>query len=74
MERGKGLMIALEFHSSLENCRFISEDLMKNGVLVKETHGTIVRLSPPLTITKEDVDWAINHIDATLQKLKLLGQ
>jgi ornithine--oxo-acid transaminase len=57
--RGKGLLIAIEFDG---NARFLVEDLMKNGILAKDTHSTIIRFAPPLIITKEEIDWALETI------------
>jgi len=37
------------------------------GVLAKETHGTVIRLAPPLIITKSDIDWALERIAQVLK-------
>ncbi|MFX0043571.1 MAG: ornithine--oxo-acid transaminase [Candidatus Hodarchaeota archaeon] len=63
--RGKGLLIAIEFK---ENARQIVEELMKNGILAKDTHATIIRFAPPLIITKEEIDWAVDTIEKVLVK------
>lgn len=63
--RGKGLLLAIEFK---ENARQIVEDLMKNGILAKDTHETIIRFAPPLIITKEQIDWAVDIIEKVLVK------
>lgn len=39
---------------------------MERGLLCKETHKTVIRFAPPLTINKEDIDWALEHIEAVL--------
>ncbi|MHA1110204.1 MAG: ornithine--oxo-acid transaminase [Promethearchaeota archaeon] len=57
--RGKGLLIAIEFDG---NARFLVEDLMQNGILAKDTHETTIRFAPPLVITKEEIDWALEII------------
>ncbi len=57
--RGKGLLIAIEFEG---NARFLVEELMQNGILAKDTHSTTIRFAPPLVITKEEVDWALETI------------
>jgi ornithine--oxo-acid transaminase len=57
--RGKGLLIAIEFEG---NARPLVEDLMKNGILAKDTHETTIRFAPPLVITKEQIDWALKII------------
>ncbi len=57
--RGKGLFIAIEFDG---NARPLVEDLMKHGILAKDTHETTIRFAPPLVITKEEIDWALEII------------
>ncbi len=63
--RGKGLLIAIEFE---ENARHIVEELMENGILAKDTHATTIRFAPPLIITKEEIDWAVDIIEKVLVK------
>lgn len=55
--RGRGLWIGIELN---ENARPYCEKLMELGVLCKDTHETIIRVAPPLVITKEEIDWAID--------------
>lgn len=57
--RGKGLFIGMELH---ESARPYCEELRKAGLLCKETHETVIRFTPPLTISKEDLDWAVGRI------------
>jgi len=57
--RGKGLLIAIEFEG---NARPLVEELMVNGILAKDTHETTIRFAPPLVITKEEIDWALEII------------
>ncbi|WP_042470364.1 ornithine--oxo-acid transaminase [Bacillus ndiopicus] len=57
--RGRGLFIGLELH---EAARPYCEKLMERGLLCKETHDTVIRFAPPLVITKEELDWAIDQI------------
>jgi len=45
----------------------VSERLMSAGVLAKDTHGTTIRLAPPLMISQEDLDWAIDQLDALVR-------
>jgi ornithine--oxo-acid transaminase len=40
---------------------------MKRGVLCKETHSHVIRFAPPLVITKEEIDWAVNLVKEVLQ-------
>ena len=60
--RGKGLMIGLEFHPDAGGARQYCQKLMRNGLLCKETHEHIIRFAPPLVITQEIVDWALERI------------
>jgi ornithine--oxo-acid transaminase len=57
--RGKGLFIGLEL---TEEARPFCEKLKTLGLLCKETHSHIIRFAPPLTIIKEELDWAYNRI------------
>jgi ornithine--oxo-acid transaminase len=59
--RGRGLWAGLEF-TSLPG-RHACERLAERGVLAKDTHGTTIRLAPPLVISEEDLDWALDRIE-----------
>lgn len=61
--RGKGLFIGIELH---EPARPYCEKLKEEGLLVKETHEMVIRLAPPLIITKEEIDWALGKIRKVL--------
>ena len=67
--RGSGLFIGIEIDPALGSAREICERLMTRGLLSKETHETVVRLAPPLIITKEQIDWAVDQIGQDLQEL-----
>jgi ornithine--oxo-acid transaminase len=43
-------------------------ELMARGVLAKDTHGTTIRLAPPLTITADEIDWALEQLAAVLDQ------
>jgi ornithine--oxo-acid transaminase len=58
--RGRGLWAGVEF-ASLSG-REVCERLAARGVLAKDTHGTTVRLAPPLIITEHDLDWALDRL------------
>jgi ornithine--oxo-acid transaminase len=45
-----------------EAARPYCEQLKELGLLCKETHDTVIRFAPPLIITKEELDWAIERI------------
>jgi ornithine--oxo-acid transaminase len=63
--RGKGLFIGVEFdHKAEPYC----DELKELGVLAHETHETVIRFAPPLIITKEDIDWAMERIKKVLDK------
>ncbi len=57
--RGRGLFIGMEL---TEAARPYCEKLKEAGLLCKETHDTVIRFAPPLTITKEELDWALEKI------------
>ena len=61
--RGRGLLIGLELTVT---ARPVCEKLMELGMLCKDTHGTIIRLTPPLVLTTDDIDWAIERIKLAL--------
>ena len=60
--RGRGLFVGIEIEPSLTTARHVCEALMDRGLLSKETHDTVVRLAPPLVISKNEIDWAITQI------------
>ena len=59
--RGRGLMIAIELH---EKARPYCEALKTRGMLCKETHDTVIRLSPPLVVSRDDLAWAVEQLKA----------
>ena len=61
--RGRGLFIGVELHVP---ARSFCERLMAEGLLCKETHETTIRFAPPLTITKDEMDWALERIHKVL--------
>ncbi|MBE9546918.1 MAG: ornithine--oxo-acid transaminase [Proteobacteria bacterium] len=61
--RGKGLMLAVEFIPGIGGARRYCETLMTQGLLCKETHDNIIRFTPPLVITKQEIDWAMERIE-----------
>lgn len=64
--RGRGLWIGLELHPEAGGARRFCEVLEKRGILCKETHEHTIRLAPPLVISKEDLDWALDILESTL--------
>jgi ornithine--oxo-acid transaminase len=61
--RGKGLWIGIEMHSA---ARPYCEALMQEGILCKETHDHVIRISPPLVIRHEEIDWAFERIQRVI--------
>ncbi len=61
--RGRGLWIGIELHGL---ARPYCERLKAEGMLCKETHDHVIRLAPPLVITKDEIDWAISKLRKVL--------
>lgn len=68
--RGKGLLIGLEFTKSFGPCRPVVIELMKQGILAKDTHESTIRFAPPLIIEPETIDWAVSLIEKTINSAK----
>ena len=62
--RGKGLWIGIELDVP---ARPYCEALKKLGILCKETHDHVIRIAPPLTITREEVAWAFDRIKKVIE-------
>ncbi len=67
--RGIGLFVGVEINAALGTARDVCERLMQRGVLSKETHDTVVRLAPPLTITRGEIDWALEQLRTVLDEM-----
>jgi len=63
--RGRGLWIGIELHSP---ARPYCEALKEEGILCKETHDRVLRIAPPLTIRREEIDWAFERIRRVMEK------
>ncbi len=63
--RGRGLFIGLQLNVE---ARPYCEKLMELGLLCKETHDTVIRFAPPLVISKEELDWALDKIRSVFEK------
>ena len=70
--RGLGLFIGVEIDPALSTAREVCERLMQRGILSKETHDTVVRLAPPLTISRSEIDWALDRLNAVLAEMDRL--
>ncbi|MEW1627387.1 ornithine--oxo-acid transaminase [Streptomyces sp. NPDC089173] len=64
--RGRGLWAGVDIVPALGTGREISERLMAERVLVKDTHGSTIRIAPPLVISKEDLDWGLDRLRTVL--------
>jgi ornithine--oxo-acid transaminase len=59
--RGRGLWAGVDIDPARMTGREASVKLMERGMLAKDTHGSTIRLAPPLTITADEVDWALDQ-------------
>jgi ornithine--oxo-acid transaminase len=64
--RGRGLMLAIELHPEAGGARRYCEALQSRGILAKDTHEHMIRIAPPLVITADQVEWALEEIGAAL--------
>ncbi|GGX67614.1 ornithine--oxo-acid transaminase [Streptomyces anandii] len=64
--RGRGLWAGVDVDPSHGTGREISERLLDRGVLVKDTHGSTLRIAPPLVIGEQDLDWGLDQLAAVL--------
>lgn len=64
--RGRGLMLAVELHPEAGRARRYCEALQGRGILAKDTHEHTIRIAPPLVITSDQVDWALERLATTL--------
>src|SRR5215467_3684577 len=63
--RGRGLWAGVEF--THRSGRKVSEALAQRRVLAKDTHGTTIRLAPPLVVSEDDLDWGIDQLEAVIR-------
>jgi ornithine--oxo-acid transaminase len=68
--RGRGLWAGVEVDPRFADAREVCERLMSKGVLSKETHGTVVRLAPPLVIARDDLDWALDRLEEVVREFE----
>ncbi|MEP6968541.1 MAG: ornithine--oxo-acid transaminase [Pseudomonadota bacterium] len=64
--RGRGLMVAVELHPQAGGARAYCQALQAKGLLCKETHDHTIRIAPPLVITADQIDWALEQFAAVL--------
>ncbi len=65
--RGKGLYAGIVLEPEAGGARRFCEALMDRGLLCKETRWNVIRLAPPLVITREEIDWALERLEQVLQ-------
>jgi ornithine--oxo-acid transaminase len=65
--RGRGLWAGIDVDPERFTGRALTEALLARGVLAKDTHGSTIRLAPPLTISKEDLDWSLERLREALR-------
>jgi len=64
-----GLWAGVDIDPALGSGREVSERLMARGILVKDTHGSTIRLAPPLVITADEVSWVVDQLAEVLAEL-----
>lgn len=68
--RGAGLWAGIDIDPSIGTGREVCEALMRHGVLAKDTHGSTIRLAPPIVVEPADLDWAVERLDDVLRELR----
>jgi ornithine--oxo-acid transaminase len=68
--RGRGLFVGIEIDARYGGARPVVEKLLTRGILSKDTHGTVVRIAPPLNVAKDDLAWAIGEIRAVIREVE----
>jgi ornithine--oxo-acid transaminase len=67
--RSAGLWAGIDIDPALGTGRVVCERLMEKGVLAKDTHGSTIRLAPPIVVTQDELDWAVDQLKEVLQDL-----
>ncbi|MCL2680643.1 MAG: aminotransferase class III-fold pyridoxal phosphate-dependent enzyme, partial [Coriobacteriia bacterium] len=68
-KRGLGMWAGIDIDPARATGRAVCELLMDKGVLAKDTHGSTVRFAPPLSTSKEDLDWMLDQLEAVLREI-----
>ena len=68
--RTRGLWAGVDIDPELGTGREVCERLMERGVLAKDTHGSTIRLAPPIVVEEADLDFAVAQLEAVLEELK----
>ncbi|WP_139415484.1 ornithine--oxo-acid transaminase [Agromyces laixinhei] len=72
--RGAGLWAGIDIDPALATGREACEALMRRGVLAKDTHGSTIRLAPPIVVEQADLDWAVDQLTAVLDEFAVSGR
>ena len=67
--RGVGLWAGVDVDPTLGTGREVCERLLEHGVLAKDTHGSTIRLAPPLVATPDEIDWAIDQLALVIRTM-----
>ncbi|WP_445337842.1 ornithine--oxo-acid transaminase [Clavibacter sp. CFBP 8614] len=67
--RGRGLWAGIDIDPDLATGRAVCERLAERGVLAKDTHGSTIRLAPPIVVEEEDLVWAVEQLADVLTEL-----
>jgi ornithine--oxo-acid transaminase len=67
--RGAGLWVGIDIDPALASGREVCERLLRRGILAKDTHGSTIRLAPPLVVTEDELDWVVSELRAVLVEL-----
>ena len=68
--RGRGLFIGIEVAAERIMARPVVDRLLARGILSKDTHGTVVRIAPPLNIPRDDLEWAVGEIRSVFRDVE----
>jgi ornithine aminotransferase len=68
--RGRGLWAGVELDADAVSTRSVVERMAEHGVLTKDTHATVIRIAPPLTISREALDWGIDVLARCLHEFE----
>jgi ornithine--oxo-acid transaminase len=71
--RGRGLFIGIEVDTQRVTAREVVDRLLERGILSKDTHGTVVRIAPPLNAARDDLAWAVGQVRAVFKDLDAPG-
>ena len=64
--RTRGLWAGIDVEPALMSGRELCERMLAKGVLVKDTHGSTIRLAPPLVIEQADLEWMVEQLGTVL--------